>query len=177
MIGGGRSRRIMKILLGVDDSRFSQEAVQSVIQQVRPRGTRIYVVHAIEPISGYFSAEYFPHLVSQAENVEQDRLKHASALVEKVCAKLRKAGLRASHSVLRGDARRVLLDEAAKWKPDLIVVGSHGLKGLNRLLMGSVSEAVVRHAACSVQVVRVQAASPVKRGLRTHGRTPRSRRR
>jgi nucleotide-binding universal stress UspA family protein len=71
-------------------------------------------------------------------------------------AKLRKAGFRTSQAIVRGDARAALLDRAGEWKPDLIVVGSHGLKGLNRLLMGSVSEAVVRHAACSVQVVRVQ---------------------
>jgi nucleotide-binding universal stress UspA family protein len=50
----------------------------------------------------------------------------------------------------------VILDDAEKWPADLIVLGSHGLKGLNRFLLGSVSDAVSRHAACSVQVVRVR---------------------
>jgi nucleotide-binding universal stress UspA family protein len=146
----------MKILLGVDDSRCSQEAVRTVIEEFRPRGTEVHVVHAIEPISAYFSAEYFPHFVSKIEGVEKDRLEEAGALVKKVCAEIRKAGFRTSQVIVRGDARAVLLDSAAAWKPDLIVVGSHGLKGLNLLLMGSVSEAVVRNAPCSVQVVRVQ---------------------
>jgi nucleotide-binding universal stress UspA family protein len=53
-----------------------------------------------------------------------------------------------------GDARRVILDSAAEWHPDLIVLGSHGRHGLERLLLGSVSESVVRHASCSVSVVR-----------------------
>jgi len=161
----------MKIMLGLDESSFSQQAVQSVIEEFRPRGTEVQVVHVIEPISAYFSAEWFPHFVPQVEKIEKDRLKEASALVEKVCEKLRKAGFRNSKAILRGDPKAALLDRASEWKPDLIVVGSHGLKGLNRLLMGSVSDAVVRHAACSVQVVRSQpAAKRSTQKSRTSGR-------
>jgi nucleotide-binding universal stress UspA family protein len=145
----------MKLLLAVDESPFSQKAVQSVIADFRPKGTQVQVVNVIEPIGAYFSAEWFPHLTPYTEKVEQEREKQAGALVESVCAKLGKAGFRNSKIVLRGDAREAILDCASEWKPDLIVVGSHGLKGLNRLLMGSVSDAVVRHAPCSVQVVRV----------------------
>jgi nucleotide-binding universal stress UspA family protein len=52
----------------------------------------------------------------------------------------------------------VILDEAEKWKADLIVVGSHGYPAWERLLLGSVSQAVVSHAKCSVEVVRVRTA-------------------
>jgi nucleotide-binding universal stress UspA family protein len=149
----------MKILLAVDDSPFSQHAVQDLIEEFRPRNTEVQVVHAVEPISAYFSSEYFPHFVPYVENVEQDRLKQGKALVAKVCAKLRKAGFRNSNAIVHGDARTAILELARQWKPDLIVLGSHGLKGLNRLLMGSVSEAVMRHAPCSVQIVRVQPAA------------------
>src|SRR5579883_1346341 len=48
-----------------------------------------------------------------------------------------------------------ILDEAAQWGADLIFVGSHGRHGLDRFLLGSVSEAVATHAKCSVEVVRV----------------------
>ncbi len=146
----------MKLLLAVDESPFSQEAVQSVIDHFRPKDTQVQVVNVVEPIEAYFSAEWFPHFTPYTEKVEQEREKQADALVENVCAKLGKAGFRSSKIVLRGDARAAILDRASEWKPDLIVVGSHGLKGLNRLLMGSVSDAVVRHAACSVQIVRVR---------------------
>jgi nucleotide-binding universal stress UspA family protein len=146
----------MKVLLAVDGSPFSQEAVQSVIDQFRPKETQVLVLTAVEPVAAYFSAEGFPHLTSYTEQVEQDREKQAAELVENVCAKLGKAGFRNSKIVLLGDARAAILDRAREWKPDLIVVGSHGLKGLNRILIGSVSEAVARHAACSVLIVRVQ---------------------
>jgi len=146
----------MKVLLAVDESPYSQAAAQSVIDQFRPKDTEVQVLTAVEPVAAYFSAEGFPHLTSYTEEVEQEREKQATELVENVCAKLGKAGFRNSKIVLRGDARAAILDHANEWKPDLIVVGSHGLRGLNRMLMGSVSDAVARHAPCSVQIVRVR---------------------
>jgi len=54
-----------------------------------------------------------------------------------------------------GNQKSVIVDLAAKWPADLVVIGSHGRRGVERFLLGSVSEAVVRHAPCSVQVVRI----------------------
>lgn len=62
-----------------------------------------------------------------------------------------------SHAVEEGNPKVVIVDEANKWRADLIVLGSHGRKGLDRFLLGSVSEAVSRHATCSVEIVRVPA--------------------
>ena len=144
-------------MLAVDESPFSQAAAQSVIGQFRPKDTQVQVINVIEPVALYFSAEGLPHMSSDTPTVEREREKQAGELVQNVCAKLGKAGFRSSKIVLRGDPRAAILDRAGEWKPDLIVMGSHGLKGLNRLLMGSVSDAVARHAGCSVQIVRVQA--------------------
>jgi iron-sulfur cluster assembly accessory protein len=72
---------------------------------------------------------------------------------------LEAAGFRVNTSVKEGDARSQILEFAAAWRPDVIVVGSHGRKGAKRFLLGSVSEAVARHAHCSVQIVR-SSASP-----------------
>lgn len=67
---------------------------------------------------------------------------------------LAKTGFKTTYFVEEDDAREVILDCAERWPTDLIVVGSHGRKGLNRFLMGSVSEVVARYAQCSVQMVR-----------------------
>lgn len=64
------------------------------------------------------------------------------------------AGLQAEGRVIEGDPREVLLEEARREGVDLIVVGSHGRTGLEKLLMGSVASHIVTHAACSVVVVR-----------------------
>jgi nucleotide-binding universal stress UspA family protein len=50
-----------------------------------------------------------------------------------------------------------IVDRAAEWHADLIVLGSHGRHGLDRFLIGSVSEYVARHAPCSVEIVRMPA--------------------
>ena len=58
--------------------------------------------------------------------------------------------------LLPGPPRTLILDEAESWQADLILVGSHGYRAWERLLLGSVSQAVVSHAKCSVEVVRVR---------------------
>jgi nucleotide-binding universal stress UspA family protein len=67
---------------------------------------------------------------------------------------LRKAGFQSTGVVRTGEARQQIIDYATEWPADLIVLGSHGRRGLNRFLLGSVSEGVVRHAPCSVEIVR-----------------------
>jgi nucleotide-binding universal stress UspA family protein len=59
-----------------------------------------------------------------------------------------------SSATLLGDPRNILLDEAKSWGADLVVLGSHGFRGVDRLLVGSVSESVAMHAHCSVEVIR-----------------------
>ena len=58
--------------------------------------------------------------------------------------------------VEEGDPKTKTLDHAATWNADVIVMGSHGRRGVQHFLMGSVSEAVVRNAPCSVEVVRMK---------------------
>ena len=149
----------MKILLAIDDSKYGEEALRTLIAQARTKGTEVRVMHVIEEVRAYLSAEMMPHLVPYAAAVEQERERQAGALVDRAAGKLRKAGFRVSEAVERGDPKVHIIDQAAKWGADLIVLGSHGWKGMNRFLMGSVSEAVARHAGCSVQIVRVRGAA------------------
>ena len=57
-----------------------------------------------------------------------------------------------------GDARSTILDLAQAWPADLVVLGSHGRRGWDRFLMGSVAESVAVHAHCSVEVTRPRSA-------------------
>ena len=67
-----------------------------------------------------------------------------------------KGGLKAQGIVEEGDPRSTIIKHATKWGANLIVAGSHGRKGLDRFLMGSVAEFIVRHAPCSVEIVRAK---------------------
>jgi universal stress protein A len=57
-------------------------------------------------------------------------------------------------AIEEGEPTTVIIDKAAEWNSDAIFLGSHGRKGIEQLLMGSTSENVLRHARCSVEIVR-----------------------
>jgi nucleotide-binding universal stress UspA family protein len=110
-------------------------------------------LHVVEPPSLLLGREmtgYDPEF----EAVWKALREQAKALVTKAIEILRKAGLNVTPALEEGDPKSIIIDVAKEWRTDLIVLGSHGRKGLNRFLMGSVSEAVVRHAHCSVEIVR-----------------------
>ncbi len=142
----------MKILLTIDDSEFSDAATQKVIVQSRLRDTEVRVLHVMEPVyvTGELAA-YIPDISS----VRAERLKQVEELVGRTAQTLRAAGLKVSTAVEEGDPKSKIIDHADAWRADLIVLGSHGRKGLSRFFLGSVSEAVARHARCSVEIVRL----------------------
>ena len=146
----------MKILIAIDDSKFSQAAVQSVVARPGPPDTEIKVLHVVERPSLLLGREMTDH-DPEFEAVWKALREEAKALVTKVTEGLRRSGLNATTALAEGDPKSQIIDVASDWHADLIVLGSHGRKGLNRFLMGSVSEAVVRHAPCSVEIIRTPA--------------------
>ena len=146
----------MKILLAIDDSEFGQEAIRALLAQVHREGTEIRVLHVVEPAFAYISEDTGILLIPSVAKIQEHRRKQAQELVHGAAEMLREAGFKTHEIVDEGDPRHKILDCAAEWDADLIVVGSHGRTVLGRFLMGSVSEAVTRHAKCSVQVVRIK---------------------
>jgi nucleotide-binding universal stress UspA family protein len=147
----------MRILLAIDDSKFSEAAIEAVIEQARPQNTEVRVLHVVEQVPLLVAREmggYDPALETAWESQRQQ----ADALVARAAELLRRRGLDVTAVVERGDPKLKILDVAEEWHADLIVLGSHGRKGLSRFLMGSVSDAVARHAPCSVEVVRIRLA-------------------
>ena len=148
----------MKILLAADDSKFSEAALRTLIAQLRPQDSAIRVVHVVEPMEIIFpEGKWKLGMSRDLDEARTEKLKQAEELVSAAAAAMRAQGFQTVDTAVReGDARIELIDAAAEWNADLIVVGSHGRKGMERFLMGSVSEFVVRHAPCSVQIVRIR---------------------
>lgn len=145
----------MKILLAIDDSRFSQAAAKAVGARAKPEDAEVQVLHVLEPPSFMASSKtpgHDPAFDAAWWRLEKEQ---ARALVEKIAEELRSKGLKATATVEEGEPKSMILDIARNWHADLIVLGSHGRKGMLHFLMGSVSEAIVRHASCSVEVVRI----------------------
>jgi len=144
----------MNILLAIDDSKFSEAATQAVIAQARPKETEVRVLHVVEPTLAAYGGIEGGYVVDW-QAVTQEQRAEAESLVTRTAKALRDAGFQVTTIIETGDAKSVIIDTAAKWPADLIVMGPHGRKGLERFLLGSVSEAVARHAPCSVQIVRI----------------------
>jgi nucleotide-binding universal stress UspA family protein len=153
----------MKILLAVDRSAYSDAAVEEVLKRPWPPNSEVKVITAAEmpvPVGmepWAASPEYF-------ENLEKSVRTAAKAVIDSALLKLKTIAdktLKISSEIIQGPPRQVIVEEAESWCADLILMGSRGLGAWNRLLLGSVSSAVVHHAKCSVEIVRLpQAKKP-----------------
>ena len=144
----------MKILLAIDGSACSKAAVEEVARRPWPEGSSVKVLTAVEPPglpnphAWSLPPTYFEELQVALSKQAQNTLDHALQTLKSNKTVLVDA------MMVPGAPRPVILDEAESWGADLIVLGSHGYSAWKRLLLGSVSHAVVSHAKCSVEVVR-----------------------
>jgi universal stress protein A len=135
----------VKILLAMDVSTFSEVARKAMATLVRPDGIDVLVVHVIEP-SGFL----------EQDAGLRERTMHAQAMLDKSVHELHAAGFKGvTTRVVEAETRTGILEPAAEWHSDVIVLGSHSRKGLEKLMLGSVAESVARHASCSVLIVRI----------------------
>ncbi|HYL73672.1 MAG TPA: universal stress protein [Bryobacteraceae bacterium] len=147
----------MKILVATDGSECSEIAARSIAERPWPTGTEVRVLSVVElsvplfraPVPPYFD----PHAMEELRGAAMKKTEEAVMAAEQI---MLNGGLQASgtEAVPSASPKELILNEAVEWGADLIVVGSHGRKGVSRFLLGSVSEAVAAHASCSVEVIR-----------------------
>jgi len=138
------------ILVGTDFSSLAEHAMARALD-VAAKGAQIRVLHAWH-MPGIISPESVVGLPELRDAVEAGCRDQSQTLLR--AWRERATGFALDGEVLEGRARDVLVDRATALGADLIVVGSHGRRGVRHLLLGSVAEAVVRHAPCSVLVAR-----------------------
>ncbi len=148
----------MRILLALDDSKCSAGATDALIAQAKTKNAEVRVLHAVEPFPARLAEEMGSKASPDFVAARMCQRGRAKEIVAQAARKLRSAGFKVTSSVKEGDARSVILNHADSWHADLIMVGPHGRKGLQRFLLGSVSAAVARHASCLVQIVRTRSA-------------------
>jgi nucleotide-binding universal stress UspA family protein len=149
---------MMKIVLAIEDSKYSDAVTQTLLAQAKPGETQVCVLHVVEPPSLLLVRE-MGGFEASLEAAWQARQTQAEVLVAKTAQVLRSHALDVTTSIEQGDPKTQIIDKASSWGADLIIVGSHGQTGLERFLIGSVSDAVARHAPCSVEIVRIRRAT------------------
>jgi nucleotide-binding universal stress UspA family protein len=154
----GKPPGVHKILLATDGSEFSERAARSIAERPWSPGTEIEVLSVVELQVGSAQALLEPPYVdsAQLEPMREGAMKRAQTAVATAVEILSKTFPKASESisVLLSGPKSVIIEEADKTGADLIVLGSHGHRGIERFLLGSVSEGVALHAHCSVEVIR-----------------------
>lgn len=145
----------MKILVATDGSEYSLAALRSVAERPWPAGSEARIISVPEflPLKeiSYLNAREVSDLGAASE---EEAAICAAKGVEVVAGSPLKVS--SNVPIVRDRVFQVILDQAEKWKVDMIVLGSHGRSGFDRMVMGSVSEAVALHADCSVEVIRHQ---------------------
>ncbi len=153
----------MRILLPIDDSECSEAALEMVLRQFQPQGAEVRVIHVDDWPKGMPASLSFAEGSAAADHIlsiHDERRRRARTLMAGAVRQLNGAGFHGSCELRDGDARDGILDAAGEWRPDVVVIGSHGRRGLQRFLLGSVAESVMRHARCSVEVVRQDPSEP-----------------
>ncbi len=147
----------MKILLATDGSKFSEAAAQAVAFRIIPQNAEVLILQAVEPIAFATPPQMAPGYAPEMAQIREERFKEAKASVAAAAKMLQGAGFAVSTRVVEAEPRTAILDIAEELHAELIVMGSHGRRGLQKFLLGSVAESVARHARCSVMIVRMAA--------------------
>jgi nucleotide-binding universal stress UspA family protein len=146
----------IRILIGVDGSRGSQEAIRAVALRNWPERTEARMVAVHDALIPAPIGQFMPPITGKlyeesAENTWIDKLVDASR------RELEEAGIIVSSQLLPGDPRSGLIEAAREWAVDCIFLGARGLSRLDRFLLGSVSAAIAARAESSVEIVQAPA--------------------
>jgi nucleotide-binding universal stress UspA family protein len=136
---------IQKVLVPLDGSRVSEEALTPVVKLLRKTGGQLILFHAVTP-SEYFS-------VTASQYVEQERRRSAVYLQE-LAERIGKDGIGVQERIVTGEASREIVAEARRSHVDLIAMSSHGRSGIREWAFGSVAERVLRTTNVPVLVFR-----------------------
>src|SRR5436309_12198176 len=147
----------MKILLATDGTKYGEAAADMLMNFNLTDGDEVKIVSVVDmalPLSVDIYGGYLP----DTTEIEKVARENAEKVLETTTARIKPAFddkyPAISSDVLFGSADSRIVETAVEYDADLIILGSHGYKRWERLLLGSVSDSVVHHAHCSVLVVR-----------------------
>ena len=169
-----------RILVAVDGSLTSNRGLKTAIELAKVHGAVLEAVHVIDDMAiaqgsagfngaGYVPAQYIDEWLKDLRKSGQRILEHAEKVAENRGYRLQTALV----ETLGQGVAHVVLKQARKLSADLIVMGTHGRRGLRRVLMGSDAEAVLRESRVPVLLVRSPLRQASSKTLRS-SRRPRA---
>lgn len=142
-----------RILVAIDGSPTAERALREAIKLAAREGSTLRVVHALDLVIGEIEVP------SGLDAYEASLRQSGQALLQRAARRAAKAGVKTQTGLLAvaryGDrVADEIVRDALRWRASLIVIGTHGRRGVSRALLGSVAETVVRLAGTPVLLVR-----------------------
>jgi nucleotide-binding universal stress UspA family protein len=146
---------VQKILFPTDFSHFSNEGLNLATSLARDNGATLFIVHVQEPSTAYAGGEMY-------YGISEPNTQKLKSMLKDVLPS--DPTVPYEHHLITGDPASALVGFAKEHAIDLIVMGTHGRRGVMRVLMGSVAEVIVRRAPCPVLTYKpaVMAKEPAK---------------
>lgn len=143
------------ILIPTDGTRLSESALAHGIELSKALGSRLSVLHVVTDFVGDQAIDIPMAAVTAREAYQQRAIAEAQSILGNADRRARAHGVEAqTHFVFSTDPFRAIVDEAERSLCDLIVMASHGRRGLEALLLGSETQKVLTHCRVPVLVVR-----------------------
>jgi nucleotide-binding universal stress UspA family protein len=140
--------RFKSLLVAVDFSKPSMKALENALGLASEFGAQVRLIHVLEPPT-VFNSEYPAYARWDRVAIDGAKVRLDALINEKIDEQIP-----VNSEVRMGRAYKLICVAAKNAKSDLIVIGTHGFTGLKRLFLGSTAEKVIRHAPCSVLIVR-----------------------
>lgn len=141
---------VRRILFPTDVSEGSAHAVPYVADLTRHYGAKLYIIHVVYDITRA-TGMYVPHI--NMDELYRDIETNAKKELEKCCVEELRGYRDIEYRILKGVPHEEILKFADENNIDMIIMGTHSRKGLDRVIFGSTAERVVRHAKCPVLTV------------------------
>lgn len=143
------------IVVGTDGSETAGVAVQQAIQLAKTLGSELHLVSAFQsvPAMAMIAPDVMAQLGTSTAKWESEIVNEAESQLRRIADEAKAEGVTIHIHALDGDPSEVIIDVAEKNNADLIVVGSRGMSGTGRFLLGSVPNKVSHHAPCNVLIV------------------------
>ncbi|MGQ5523105.1 universal stress protein [Chitinimonas sp. PSY-7] len=144
-----------RILVPVDDSETSRQALREVTRFCCDQHGKTRLVHVIDLAQFTWGGAEFVDVGELQSNLREGGRK----VLESAAVLMKENGVEAETSLIEiwgGTISSAIIEDATNWPADIVVMGSHGWTGLDHLLLGSVAEGVVRHAPVPVLIIPIK---------------------
>ena len=144
-------------LFATDGSELSSQAATTAIHVAKALGAKMTAMNAVHPFHAVFENEGFimPNMPELKERFEDEARAHAEKILHEIKKAASEAGVQCFSAVVVGDIPyKAIIEQAGKSKCDVIMMASHGRRGLQSMLLGSETQQVLTHSKIPVLVLR-----------------------